>query len=297
MEKKISTGPVSDLLQSVFPGFSKGPGDPEGCKKMDDMTHTATIPNNNNLTDEDRLRFARQVCMPEIGVVGQARLKDAGVLVVGAGGLGSAALLYLAAAGVGRIGIVDPDTVELGNLHRQIIHGTSTLGGSKTESARWRLADLAPQIRIDAYPELFSESNAETLTRPYRIVLDATDNLAARKWINRVCIRQQKPMVFGSVLRFEGQTSVFDAPRGPCYRCAFPDLPDSGVMESPAQAGVFGPLPGIIGTLQALETLKILLGVGEPLIGRLLIFDGLSGKFDEVLIRKNPICPECGNSG
>jgi adenylyltransferase/sulfurtransferase len=150
-------------------------------------------------------------------------------------------------------------------------------------------------MQIDTYPEFLSESNAETLARPYQIVLDATDNLAARKVINRVCIRQQKPMVFGSVLRFEGQVSVFDVRRGPCYRCVFPDLPDSGAVESPAEAGVFGPLPGIIGTLQALESLKLLLELGEALIGRLLIFDGLSGKFDEVRIHKNPSCPECSH--
>jgi adenylyltransferase/sulfurtransferase len=261
------------------------------------MSNITNLPNNYDLTDEDHLRFERQIRMPEIGAAGQTRLKSASVLVVGAGGLGSAALLYLAAAGVGRIGIVDPDKVELGNLHRQIIHGTATLGAPKTESAHRRLADLAPHTQIDTYPVSFSESNAETLARPYQILLDATDNLAARKWINRSCIRQQIPMVFGSALRFEGQASVFDAQRGPCYRCVFPDLPDSGVMESPAQAGVFGPVPGIIGTLQALETLKLLLGIGEPLIGRLLLFDGLSGKFNEILLRKNPACPECGTPG
>jgi molybdopterin/thiamine biosynthesis adenylyltransferase len=247
-----------------------------------------------SLTDEDRVRFARQIRIPEVGEEGQARLKGASVLIVGAGGLGSPAAIYLAAAGVGRIGIADPDTVELGNLHRQIIHGTSSLGAPKTESARRRLADLVPQMQLDAYPETFSETNAETLARPYRILLDATDNLAARKLINRVCIRQQKPMVYGSALRFEGQASVFDAQRGPCYRCVFSDLPDSGVMESPAEAGVFGPLPGVIGTLQALEALKLLLGVGEPLIGRLLTFDGLTGKFEAIQVRKNPHCPECG---
>jgi adenylyltransferase/sulfurtransferase len=249
---------------------------------------------NSDLTNEDRIRFSRQLRLPEVGVEGQIRLKQASVLVIGAGGLGSSALLYLAAAGVGRIGIVDPDKVEFDNLHRQIIHGTSTLGELKTESARRRLSDLAPQVQIDTYPQLLSESNAEGLARPYRILLDATDNLATRKLINRVCIRQQKPMVFGSVLRFEGQVSVFDAQRGPCYRCIFPDLPDPAAIESPSEAGVFGPLPGIIGTLQALETLKILLGAGEPLIGRLLIFDGLSGKFEEIRTRKNPFCPECG---
>jgi molybdopterin/thiamine biosynthesis adenylyltransferase len=152
-------------------------------------------------------------------------------------------------------------------------------------------------VQIDAYPQSFSESNAEGLARPYNILLDATDNLAARKLINRICIRQQKPMVFGSVLHFEGQVSVFDARRGPCYRCIFPDLPDSGAIESPAEAGVFGPLPGIIGTLQALEALKLLLGIGEPLIGRLLTFDGLGGKFEEIRVRKNPRCQECASSG
>jgi molybdopterin/thiamine biosynthesis adenylyltransferase len=249
-----------------------------------------------SLTDDDRIRFARQICLPEIGAEGQTRLNSASVLVVGAGGLGSAAAIYLAAAGVGRIGIIDPDKVELGNLHRQIIHGMSSLGSLKTESARRRLADLAPGTQVDAFPEAFSESNAEARARPYAIVLDATDNLDARRLINRICIRQQKPMVFGSVLRFEGQASVFDARLGPCYRCVFPDLTDSGAVESPAAAGVFGPLPGIIGTLQALESLKLLLGLGDALIGRLLIFDGLSGKFEEVRIRKNPACPECGTS-
>jgi adenylyltransferase/sulfurtransferase len=230
-----------------------------------------------------------------VGIEGQARLKAASVLVIGAGGLGSAALLYLAAAGMGRIGIVDPDKVELDNLHRQVIHGTQTLGKLKIDSAGQRLADLYPQVQIDAFPETFSESNCDGLARSYQILLDATDNLATRQIINRVCIRQRKPMVFGSVLRFEGQASVFDARRGPCYRCVFPDLPDSGVIETPSEAGVFGPLPGIIGTLQALEALKLALGAGEPLIGRLLIFDGLAGKFEEIRAPKNPYCSECGN--
>ncbi len=250
---------------------------------------------NQDLTDEDRRRFARQIRMPEIGAEGQARLKRASVLVVGAGGLGSSALLYLAAAGVGRLGIIDPDKVEMDNLNRQVIHGTSTLGHQKTESARRRLEDLAPQMQIDTFPESLSAANAEALARPFQILIDATDNLAARKIINRVCIRQQKPMVFGSALRFEGQISVFDAQRGPCYRCVFPDLPDSDLLESPKEAGVLGPVPGMIGTLEALEALKILLGAGVPLIGRLLIFDGLAGKFEEILVRKNPRCPECGS--
>jgi molybdopterin/thiamine biosynthesis adenylyltransferase len=261
------------------------------------MPNKNTLPGNSDLIDEDRLRFARQIRLPEIGAEGQARLRNAAVLVVGAGGLGSAALLYLAAAGVGRIGIVDPDKVELDNLHRQVIHGTSTLGSLKTESAQRRLQDVSPHVSVDTHSELFSESNADDLTRSYVLVVDGSDNLATRRLINRTCIQQQKPMVFGSVVRFEGQVSVFDARRGPCYRCVFPDLPDSGAIESPSAAGVFGPLPGIIGTLQALEAMKALLEIGQPLIGRLLTFDGLSGRFEEVRIKKNPHCPECGAGG
>jgi molybdopterin/thiamine biosynthesis adenylyltransferase len=260
------------------------------------MPETVDFQRTHRLTPEDRLRFARHLRLPEIGIAGQARLRRASVLVVGAGGLGSSVLLHLAASGVGRIGIVDPDKVTLDNLHRQILHGMATLGMAKVESARRRLTDVNPQTALDLYPKSFSESNAEDLAQPYLLVVDGSDNLATRRLINRTCIREKKPMVFGSAQRFEGQVGVFDARRGPCYRCVFPDLADSGAIESPEEAGVFGPLPAIIGTLQALEAMKLLLGIGEPLHGRLLVFDGLSGKFDEIRIRKNPHCPACGTS-
>jgi molybdopterin/thiamine biosynthesis adenylyltransferase len=258
------------------------------------MEKKNTVPNHSFLTPEERTRFARHLQLPEVGMEGQARLRDAGVLVVGAGGLGSSALLHLAASGVGRLGIVDPDKVEPGNLQRQIVHGTPAMGAPKVESARRRLLELNPHAVIETHPAVFSESNSDSLTLPYALVVDATDNLAARKTINRVCIRQKKPMVFGSAQRFEGQISVFDAEHGPCYRCVFSDLPESGLIESPAESGVFGPLPGVIGTLQALEAMKILLGIGEPLFGKLLIIDGLAGKTTEILTSKNPRCPECG---
>jgi adenylyltransferase/sulfurtransferase len=249
------------------------------------------------LSDEDRERFARPLRLPEVGAEGQARLRSSSVLVVGAGGLGCAALIHLAASGVGRLGIVDPDRVERSNLHRQIAHGTADLGTAKTESARRRLQMIDPRTGIDVYDIPFSESNAEDLARPYDLVVDATDNLAARHAINRACIRQGKAMVYGSAQRFEGQLSVFDADRGPCFRCIFPDLKDSTTVESPAESGVFGPIPGMIGTLQALEAMKILLNIGDGLIGRLLTFDGLSGMFTEIRIRKNPRCPECRRIG
>jgi len=250
-----------------------------------------------SLSPDDRIRFARHLLLPEVGAEGQIRLRQAGVLVVGAGGLGSSVLLHLAASGVGRIGIADPDSVELGNLHRQIIHGMASLGALKTGSARRRLGEIDPRTEVQAYPTPFSDSNAAELAAPFSLIVDATDNLAARRAINRACIRQKIPMIFGSAQRFEGQVSVFDAERGPCYRCVFPDLSDSGVIEPPAKSGVFGPIPGIIGTFQALEAMKILLGIGNPLIGKILVFDGLEECFHQIQARKDPHCPECGDRG
>ncbi len=250
--------------------------------------------NDSLFTPEDHIRFSRQLLIAEIGMEGQTRLRKASILVVGAGGLGSSALLHLAASGVGRIGIVDPDKVELGNLHRQIVHGMQTLGTAKVDSAGRRLREINPQTTVETHPVAFSESNSAGLIRPYMLVVDASDNLATRRAINRACIREKKPMVFGSAQRFEGQVSVFDAGRGPCYRCVFPELPDSGTIESPAETGVFGPIPGVIGTLQALEAMKILLRIGEPLFDKMLVFDGLAGKFMEIRTHKNPLCPECG---
>jgi molybdopterin/thiamine biosynthesis adenylyltransferase len=261
------------------------------------MERMNTTPEDSLLSPEDRIRFARPLLLPEIGAEGHARLSCASVLVVGAGGLGSSVLVHLAASGVGRIGIVDPDSVELGNLHRQIVHGMDSLGTAKVESARRRMNGINPRTEIETHPVAFSESNADDLTSSHDLVIDASDNLAARRAINRACIRQKIPMVFGCAQRFDGQISIFDAARGPCFRCVFPDLPDSGVIESPSKAGVFGPVPGVIGTLQALEAMKILLGIGKPLLGKILVFDGLAGNFIEIQAPKNPRCPECRPSG
>jgi molybdopterin/thiamine biosynthesis adenylyltransferase len=252
-------------------------------------------PDGYKLSSEGRERFARPLLLPEVGEAGQARLRAAAVLVVGAGGLGSSALLHLAASGVGRIGIVDPDTVSLDNLHRQILHSMSSVGLPKTESARRRLTGIDPDTILDLHPVSFGGPDAGDLAGAYQIIVDGTDNLTARETINRVCIRQGKPMIYGSAQRFEGQLAVFDARRGPCYRCIFPDPANAKGIESPAETGVFGPLPAIIGTLQALEALKILLNVGDHPYDRLITFDGLSSGFGSIHTRKNPGCPECGN--
>jgi molybdopterin/thiamine biosynthesis adenylyltransferase len=256
----------------------------------------ADPPNDSSLSPEERSRFARPLRLPEVGEAGQVRLRAASVLVVGAGGLGSSALLHLAASGVGRIGIVDPDTVTLGNLHRQVLHGMPSVGLPKVQSARRRLAEINPQTVFDLHPMTLDEANAGELACPYRIIVDGSDNLAARKVINRTCIHQGKPMVYGSAQRFEGQMAVFDARRGPCYRCIFPSPSDPQATESPSETGVFGPLPGIIGTLQALAVMKIILGIGDSPYDRLLVFDGLAGEFRSIKVRKNPLCPECGSA-
>jgi sulfur-carrier protein adenylyltransferase/sulfurtransferase len=247
------------------------------------------------LSPADAIRFARHLRLPEVGAPGQAKLRAAGVLVVGAGGLGSSALLHLAASGIGRIGIVDPDTVALDNLHRQLLHGMSTLGTAKVDSARRRLAEIDPAMIVETHPVSLTEENALEIADGFDVIVDGTDNLPARRLINRICIRTERPMVFGSAQRFEGQLAVFDARFGPCYRCVFPDSIEVESTESPAQTGVFGPLPGSIGTLQALEALKLVLAIGEPRYDRLLTFDGLSGTFGEIRIKKNPKCPECGS--
>ncbi len=248
-----------------------------------------------HLTESDRLRFDRQLRLPEVGVEGQVRLRESRVLVVGAGGLGSAALLYLAAVGVGRIGITDSDRVEIGNLHRQILHSMPALDDWKVESARRRLLENNPDTSIDPYPERLTDANAERIVQPYELVLDATDNLETRRLINRICVRQGKPMIYGSASRWEGQLSVFDARHGPCYQCVFGDPPDE-VIPSPAKEGIIGMIPGIIGGLQALEAVKILLGKGEILYTRLVLFDGLACRFEEIRSTKNPHCPICSQN-
>jgi sulfur-carrier protein adenylyltransferase/sulfurtransferase len=250
-----------------------------------------------NLSTDELQRYSRHLLMPEVTSEGQKRLKAARVLCIGAGGLGSPSALYLAAAGVGTIGIVDFDVVDLSNLQRQILHGTKDVGRSKLDSARDRLRDTNPEIEIELHQCRFSSDNASEIVSKYDVVVDGSDNFATRYLSNDVCVFAQKPNVYGSIFRFEGQTSVF-APHlgGPCYRCLFPEPPPPDSVPNCAQAGVLGVLPGIIGTLQAIEAIKLIVGVGEPLIGRLLHFDALKVKFRELTLRRDAQCPVCGEN-
>src|SRR5881397_3534136 len=242
-------------------------------------------------------RYSRHLIMPEVTAEGQRRLKAARVLCIGAGGLGSPAALYLAAAGVGTIGIVDFDEVDLSNLQRQILNGTKDIGRGKLESAQDRLRDINPEIEIELHQCRFSSENATQIVSEYDIVVDGSDNFATRYLSNDVCVFAHKPNVYGSVFRFEGQTTVF-APHlgGPCYRCLFPEPPPPHAVPNCAQAGVLGVLPGIIGMLQAIETIKLIVGIGETLVGRLLHFDALKVKFRELNLRRDPGCPVCGEN-
>src|SRR6476659_11398515 len=250
-----------------------------------------------HLSAEELQRYSRHLIMPEVTADGQRRLKAARVLCIGAGGLGSPAALYLAAAGVGAIGIVDFDEVDLSNLQRQILHGTKDVGRGKLESARDRLRDINPEIEVELHRCRFSSENASEIVSKYDVVVDGSDNFATRYLSNDVCVFEQKPNVYGSVFRFEGQTAVC-APHlgGPCYRCLFPEPPPPDSVPNCAQAGVLGVLPGIIGTFQAIETVKLIVGIGEPLIGRLIHFDALKVKFRELNLRRDPQCPVCGEN-
>src|SRR6266566_2141681 len=249
------------------------------------------------LSVEELQRYSRHLIMPEVTSEGQNRLKAARVLCIGAGGLGSPAALYLAAAGVGTIGIVDFDDVDLSNLQRQILHGTKDIGRGKLESAHDRLYDMNPQIELELHECRFSSENAPQLVSRYDVVVDGSDNFPTRYLSNDVCVFARKPNVYGSVFRFEGQTTVF-APHlgGPCYRCLFPEPPPPGAAPSCAEAGVLGVLPGIIGLIQATEALKLIVGAGEALAGRLLHFDALKMKFREFNLRRDPQCPVCGET-
>lgn len=246
------------------------------------------------LTHEEILRYSRHLLIPEVGLEGQRKLKASSVLVIGTGGLGSPVALYLAAAGVGRIGLVDYDVVDSSNLQRQIIHGTSRVGHLKVESARDRMLDLNPDIEVEIYNEPFTSENAMRIARGYDVLIDGTDNFPTRYLTNDLCVFLGIPNIYGSIFRFDGQVSVFDARRGPCYRCLFPEPPPPGLVPSCAEGGVLGVLPGTIGTLQATEALKILLGIGEPLIGKLLLYNALDMSFEFVNLKKNPKCRVCG---
>jgi molybdopterin/thiamine biosynthesis adenylyltransferase/rhodanese-related sulfurtransferase len=246
------------------------------------------------VTQEELLRYSRHLILPEVGLRGQRRLKASSVLVVGAGGLGSPLLLYLAAAGVGRIGSVDFDRVDETNLQRQVLYGQSSLGRTKLEAARARLADLNPHVRIETSEVRLTSENALDLVRRYDVVADGTDNFPTRYLVNDACVLLGRPNVYGSIFRFEGQASVLDARRGPCYRCLYPEPPPPGLVPSCAEGGVLGLLPGVIGMIQGIETLKLLLDLGETLVGRLLLSDALAMRFRELKFEKNPACPICG---
>lgn len=247
-----------------------------------------------DLTQEELLRYSRHLLLPDIGLAGQRKLKGASVLVVGSGGLGSPIALYLAAAGIGRIGLVDYDVVDGSNLQRQVIHSRATVGRAKVESARERLVGLNEFICVDTYDALFSAENAAEIAASYDILVDGTDNFPTRYLLNDLAVFSGRPYVYGSVFRFEGQVSVFDARRGPCYRCLFAEPPPPGVSPACGEGGVFGVLPGIVGSLQAAEVLKLILGVGDPLIGQLMLCDVLDMSFQKVALRKDPGCKVCG---
>lgn len=247
------------------------------------------------LTRDEILRYSRHLLIPEVGLEGQRKLKGSSALIIGTGGLGSPVALYLTAAGIGRIGLVDYDVVDSSNLQRQVIHGTSTIGKLKVESARAKLIDLNPDVQVDIYNEPFTSENALRIAKDYDILLDGTDNFPTRYLTNDVAVMLGKPNVYASIYRFDGQVSVFYAKEGPCYRCLFPEPPPPGLVPSCAEGGVLGVLPGTIGTIQATEALKVLLGMGEPLIGKLLLYNALDMSFDFVKLKKNPNCRVCGD--
>ena len=246
------------------------------------------------LSHEEILRYSRHLILPDVGVAGQQKLKAARVLLVGAGGLGSPAALYLAAAGVGTLGLVDFDVVDRTNLQRQVIHGTSRIGTSKLESARERILDLNPNVRVETFETRLTSANALDIFRTFEVVVDGSDNFPTRYLVNDACVLLGKPNVYGSIFRFEGQASVFFAKEGPCYRCLYSEPPPPDLVPSCAEGGVLGVLPGIIGSIQAMEAIKLIVGIGDPLIGRLLLFDALQLKFRELKLAKDPDCPVCG---
>ena len=252
--------------------------------------------NTPTLTNEEVARYSRHLIMPEVGMEGQLKLKAASVVCIGAGGLGSPVALYLAAAGVGRIGIVDFDVVDYSNLHRQIIHGTPDVGRKKLDSAADRLKSINPEVKVVQYEVALSSDNALEILEGYDVVVDGTDNFPTRYLVNDACVLLGKPNVYGSIFRFEGQASVFATTDGPCYRCLYPEPPPPGLVPSCAEGGVLGILPGVIGTIQATEAVKLIIGVGEPLVNRFMIYDALRMRFRELKLRKDPECPVCGEN-
>ncbi len=271
---------------SIIPSVAGGSGATAAVDVTDELP---------TLSNDEVRRYSRHLIMPEVGLDGQRRLKAARVLCIGAGGLGSPVSLYLAAAGVGRLGIVDFDTVDFSNLQRQVLHSTSDVGRPKLDSARDRLAALNPEIDIETYETALTSANALELFEGYDVIVDGTDNFPTRYLVNDACVLLGKPNAYGSIFRFEGHASVFATADGPCYRCLYPEPPPPGLVPSCAEGGVLGVLPGIIGTIQATETIKLILGAGEPLVGRFLIFDALQMRFRELKLRRDPDCPVCGD--
>jgi molybdopterin/thiamine biosynthesis adenylyltransferase/rhodanese-related sulfurtransferase/molybdopterin converting factor small subunit len=280
--KKDATPVESNDTLSIVPSIAGG-------------TTGVAEPPVTTLSKDEILRYSRHLIMPEVGMEGQIKLKNAKVLLVGAGGLGAPLGLYLAAAGVGRIGVVDFDVVDFTNLQRQVIHGTKDVGRKKLDSARDAMRDINPNVQIDGYDVALSSENAFDIMSGYDMVVDGTDNFPTRYLVNDACVILKKPNVYGSIFRFEGQATVFAYPGGPCYRCLYPEPPPPGLVPSCAEGGVLGILPGIIGLVQATETVKLILGVGEPLVGRLMLYDALAMKFRELKLRRNPECPVCGD--
>jgi len=266
-----------------------------GIDTVSPPAHAAAARDLPSLDNDEIKRYSRHLIMPEVGVDGQRKLKAARVLCIGAGGLGSPAALYLAAAGVGRLGIVDFDTVDFSNLQRQILHGTPDVGRSKLQSAKDRLTAINPEVQIDTFETSLTSKNALELFREYDVIVDGTDNFPTRYLVNDACVLLGKPNAYGSIFRFEGQASVFAFPGGPCYRCLYPEPPPPGLVPSCAEGGVLGVLPGVIGTIQATETIKLIIGAGKPLVGRLLLYDALNMRFRELKLRRDAECPVCGD--
>ncbi|HEX8552895.1 MAG TPA: molybdopterin-synthase adenylyltransferase MoeB [Abditibacteriaceae bacterium] len=248
------------------------------------------------MTNEQVMRYGRHLIMPEVGVEGQEKINAAKVLLIGAGGLGSPSALYLAASGVGEMTIVDPDVVDLSNLQRQIIHDTNSVGMPKVESAKKRIAEVNPNVKVNAIQDTVNNGNVLELVRAHDIVVDGTDNFQTRYMVNDACIFEKKLNTYGSIFRFDGQCTVFGHEEGPCYRCLYPEPPPPGMVPSCAEGGVLGILPGIIGVMQATEAIKLIIGKGKPLVGRLLLYDALEMKFRELKIRKDPSCPVCSKN-
>jgi len=281
-ETPVRPGDTVSIIPSIAGGTATQVGAPHAAPLLPKLSH------------EEILRYSRHLILPDVGVEGQQKLKAARVLLVGAGGLGSPAALYLAAAGVGTLGLVDFDVVDKTNLQRQILHGTSTVGVSKLQSATARIHDLNPNVRVETFETRLTSENALDIIREFDIVADGTDNFPTRYLVNDACVLLDKPNVYGSIFRFEGQASVFHAKRGPCYRCLYSEPPPPGLVPSCAEGGVLGVLPGIIGSIQAMETIKLILGAGQSLIGRLVLFDALKLQFRELKLEKDPECPVCG---